>query len=298
MNAYRFDFKAMGSPCEIRLYAGGRRRAERVADAVKSEVGRLEARYSRYRSDSDLSAINRVAAAGGEIEVDSETAGLLDYAATCWRESGGLFDISSGVLRRLWRFDSGALPNAADLKDLLGRVGWHRVRWESPLLAFPEPGMEIDFGGVVKEYAADRAAALSLDLGLSCGMINLGGDIRVIGPHPDGSPWRIGIRDPRCPGETIATIGLCGGGLASSGDYERRILFEGVRYGHILNPRTGWPVRRLAAVSAVGDLCVVAGSASTIGMLKEDQGPVWLAELGLPHLWVDVNGEVGGPLAA
>ncbi len=297
MRVYRFDFKAMGSPCEIRLYAREYAQAKRVSEAIMEEVGRLEARYSRYRIDSDLSAINRVAAAGGQIAVDAETSGLLDYAGTCWRESDGLFDISSGVLRRLWRFDGGGLPNEAELEDLLGRVGWHRLRWEPPVLAFPEPGMEIDFGGVVKEYAADRAASLARDAGVTHGMVNLGGDIRVIGPHPDGSPWRIGIRDPRRPGALIATVALQRGGLASSGDYERCIVIEGQRYGHILNPKTGWPVRHLAAVSVIGDLCVVAGSASTIGMLKEDRGPAWLADLGLPHLWVDVSGEVGGPLA-
>jgi thiamine biosynthesis lipoprotein len=85
--------------------------------------------------------------------------------------------------------------------------------------------------------------------------------------------------------------------MASSGDYERCIVIEGVRYGHILNPKTGWPVRHLASVSVVGDLCVVAGSASTIAMLKEEGGPAWLQGLGLAHFWVDVNGETGGSLA-
>ncbi len=87
------------------------------------------------------------------------------------------------------------------------------------------------------------------------------------------------------------------GALASSGDYERCILVDGIRYGHVLNPKTGWPVRHLAAVSVVGDFCVVAGSASTIAMLKEEDGPAWLENFGLPHLWVDVRGGTGGSLA-
>jgi len=84
--------------------------------------------------------------------------------------------------------------------------------------------------------------------------------------------------------------------VASSGDYERCIEVAGVRYGHVLNPKTGWPVRKLAGVTVVGDFCVVAGSASTIAMLKEERGPAWLESLGLPHLWVDVDGKVGGTL--
>lgn len=294
----RRSFKAMGSPCDLQIYAPNAAEGRRVATLVIADVERLEALYSRYRSDSFLSEINRVAATGGSITVDDETAGLLNYAATAHRESDGLFDITSGILRRVWRFDQGALPDQERVRVLLQQVGWDKVNWLPPLLEFPLPGMEIDFGGVVKEYAADRVAALCWNAGVRHGFINLGGDIKVIGPHPDGSPWRIGIRHPRNPVGVIQRLSLSGGGMASSGDYERCIVVDGVRYAHVLNPKTGWPVRHLAAVSVVGELCVVAGSASTIAMLKEEQGPAWLEALGLPHFWVDVNGQVGGSLVA
>ena len=294
---HRQAFKAMGSPCDIQIYAESPEEAERVAGIAIADVRRLEARYSRYREDSFLSAINRVAAAGGSIAVDEETTGLLNYADTCHRESDGLFDITSGILRRAWRFDRGDLPDENQVRDLLDRVGWHKVRWAPPVLEFPLPGTEIDFGGVVKEYAVDRAAALCPEAGVRHGFVNLGGDIMIIGPHPDGSPWRIGIQHPRCRGAVIRTLSLSGGGLASSGDYERCIVLDGVRYGHVLNPKTGWPVRHMASVSVVGDLCIIAGSASTIAMLKEESGPEWLLGLGLPHFWVDVHGETGGTLA-
>jgi FAD:protein FMN transferase len=298
MKLYRQAFKAMGSPCEIQIYAASQPGAERIAGTAIADVHRLEARYSRYRADSFLSEINRMAADGGSISVDEETAGLLNYAATCYRESDGLFDITSGILRRAWRFDQSALPDEVQVRDLLERVGWDKLCWRPPVLEFPLPGMEIDFGGVVKEYAVDRAAVICRKAGARHGFVNLGGDIRIIGPHPDGRPWRIGIRHPRRPGALIQTLSLHAGGLASSGDYERCITVDGVRYGHILNPRTGWPVRHLASVSVIGDLCVVAGSASTIAMLKEDGGPAWLESLGLPHFWVDVHGSIGGPLAS
>ncbi len=297
MKLYRHPFNAMGSPCEIQLYALTHAEALRVAELAVADVSRLEARYSRYRSDSFLSAINRVAASGGRITVDEETAGLLNYALACYQQSDGLFDISSGILRRAWRFDLGALPDESQIQALLAKIGWHKVRWKAPILEFPVPGMEIDFGGVVKEYAVDRAASLCLEAGIKHGSVNLGGDIRIIGPHPDGSPWRIGIRHPRRQDAFIETLLLYDGALASSGDYERCIVLDGVRYGHVLNPKTGWPVRSLASVSVIADFCVVAGSASTIAMLKEDHGPSWLESLGLPHLWVDVQGEVGGSLA-
>ena len=294
---YQFDFKAMGSPCAIQLYAGNAKKGEHAAQSAIDDVRRLEALYSRYREDSFLSEINRTATLGGRISVDDETAGLLDYADTCYRQSDGLFDITSGILRRVWDFKSGKLPDSRAVDRIMEKIGWHQLKWERPVLAFNTPGMEIDFGGVVKEYAVDRAAALCLEAGVQHGIVNLGGDIKVIGPHPDGSAWRVAIRHPRRCGEILEALMLDSGALASSGDYERCIVLNAMRYGHVLNPKTGWPVRHMAAVSVVSDFCVVAGSASTIGMLKEERGPDWLGELGLPHLWVDVNGRTGGPLA-
>lgn len=293
---YHHDFKAMGSPCSIQLYADTARKAKRAARVAMNDVFRLEAKYSRYRADSYLSEINLVAAQGSQIRVDDETAGLLDYAATCYQQSDGLFDITSGILRRAWDFKSGNVPAREAIASLLAKIGWHKINWQRPLLAFAVPGMEIDFGGVVKEYAVDRAASLCRDAGIHHGLVNLGGDIKIIGAHADDSPWRIAIRHPRNPGGVLQTLLLHSGALASSGDYERCIILNGVRYGHVLNPKTGWPVNYMAAVSVIGEFCVVAGSASTIGMLKGEAGPAWLNALGLPHLWVNVQGESGGSL--
>ncbi len=286
----------MGSPCELQLYGPDVGQTRAVAALAITEVNRLELRYSRYRPDSLLSRINQVAAVGGQIAVDAETASLLNYAQACYEQSEGLFDITSGLLRTIWDFKSGNVPQQSEIDALLGRISWHRLRWQAPTLSFP-PGMQLDFGGIVKEYAADRLASLCWSAGCQHGFINLGGDIRVLGPHPDGSPWRIGIKHPRSEGaDPLRIIELTQGGIASSGDYERGIEINGTRYGHILNPKTGWPVQYLAAVTVVADLCVLAGSAATIGMLKEQAGPTWLAGLGLDYLWVDTAGGAGGTL--
>ena len=293
---YNFKFKAMGTPCELQLFAESISHATKVSDLVINNVKRLEALYSRYREDSFLSQINRHAAIGKSISVDNETAGLLNYADTCYQQSAGLFDITSGKLRQAWRFDTGQLPNQTHIDKLLNQIGWHKLNWNPPLLDFSIPGMEIDFGGIVKEYAVDRAASLCLEAGIFHGVINLGGDIKIIGPQADGSPWKIGIRHPRKQNEILHTIPLYQGALASSGDYERFILINGQRYSHVLNPKTGWPVKYMASVSVVGDFCVVAGSASTIAMLKEKEGSKWLQDLALPHLWTDSSGKSGGNL--
>ena len=267
-----------------------------VAEAAAGEVGRLERRYSRYRADSVVASINAVAAHGGALDVDAETTEVLDYAFACYRKSEGLFDITSGVLRRIWDFSTSCLPTQDAVDQVLRLVGLDKVVWEAPHLGFPKAGMEIDFGGIIKEHAADRAAGVCACLGLCHGLVELGGDIRVIGPHRDGSLWRIGLRHPFEADTAITMVELAGGGLASSGNYERFVEIEGRRYGHLLNPRTGWPVQGLASVSVAAESCLVAGSIASIAMLKQREGILWLAGLGLRHLWVDDGGRQGGNL--
>ena len=204
----RFHFRAMGSPCELHLYGDSAAHVARVAEAAKEEIARLEAKYSRYRDDSLASRINRSAGSPCGLRVDDETAALLDFATTAHHESVGRFDPTSGVLRRVWDFRSGVLPSEAEVADTLRLVGWSKVRWERPCLALPIEGMELDWGGFVKEYAADRVAELCREAGISSGLVDLGGDLAVVGPHPDGSPWLVGIRDPRAPERALARIAL------------------------------------------------------------------------------------------
>jgi thiamine biosynthesis lipoprotein len=296
MHLIHQQFKAMGSPCELKLYAESRSKAEQVAATVIQDVQRLEQRYSRYQPESYLSGINQLAGQGGSIRLDEETASLMDYAEACYQESEGMFDVTSGLLRKVWNFKNLKLPEQSEIDAILDKVGWHRLSWNNPVLDFSIAGMELDFGGTVKEYAVDRAAGLCLEAGIIHGLINLGGDIRIIGPHPDGSPWAVGIQHPERPNELLKTLNLYQGAMASSGDYERCIDINGKRYSHVLNPKTGWPVSYLSAVSVVADFCVVAGSASTIAMLKEANGTTWLENFGLPHGWMDVKGHRGGPL--
>jgi thiamine biosynthesis lipoprotein len=287
LKLYALDFPAMGTNCALQICASSSDAAEDGFRVAVAEIQRIERRYSRYRADSDLSQINRVAQAGGSIRVDDETAGLLNYAFAAYQRSGGLFDITSGLLRKAWDFKSGRLPAQEALDQLLPYVGLEKVRWEPPDLSFTKQGMEIDLGGLAKEYAADRVADVCSAAGILHGLVDLGGDIRVIGPKPDGQPWQIAIRHPRIPGAFIVGASLAQGGLATSGDYERCIQINGYRYGHILHPLTGWPVQRLSSVSVIADQCLVAGTLCTIAMLKSDQGPAWLESLGLPHFWVD-----------
>lgn len=288
----------MGSNCEIQLYAASRNQALDIANIAIADVHRIEQRYSRYSDDSVLTAINNAAKIAGSIDIDEETLALLNYANTCHQQSDGLFDITSGVLREAWDFKSQVIPPNKQIKALLPRIGWNKVNIKASVLNFSEPGMQLDFGGIGKEYAVDRAAAICQQHGLQHGLVDLGGDIKIIGPHADGRPWSVGIRHPRKPGELMASINVSRGGIASSGDYERCIILNGKRYSHVLNPKTGWPVRGLASITVVAEQCVIAGSVSTISMLKEKQGKRWIKDLGLAYLWMDQRGKMGGTLAS
>jgi thiamine biosynthesis lipoprotein len=290
---YGFEFSAMGTVCKLRLCAPSQTAATRAAERAVAEVRRLETKYSRYRTDSIVSRINAAAGSGEPVPVDAETAALLDFAAQLYEHSGGLFDITSGVLRRAWRFDSGQLPSESEVRALLPLVGWEQVAWDGQAVCLPQAGMELDFGGFGKEYAADSAATVLIGAGIQGGTVNLGGDVRIVGPHADGRPWRVGVANPRRPADhVVAGVELHNGALTTSGDYERFMEVDGRRYCHILDPRTGWPVEHWQSVSVVGPSCLAAGALTTIGMLKRDEAHEFLREQGVGFLTIDRDGVV------
>ena len=296
MRLFRFSFLAMACDNEIQLYAASEDEARRAAGAAIAEVRRIEQKYSRYLNDSILSRINRCSG-HGPVDIDAETSALLDFANACYLESGGLFDITSGVLRRAWNFKRAHPPARAEIEPLLALIGWDKIERDGLRVHLPITGMEIDFGGFGKEYAVDCAVRVCLEHGISAALVNLGGDLCSLGPQPGEMPWGVGIRHPRpngeSPQELIATLPLFSGAIATSGDYERYFDFEDRRYSHILDPRTGESVQGPQSVTVHAPTCLVAGSAATIAMLKGDEGSVeWLDELGLPYLHVSHGGGV------
>ena len=286
----------MGCPAALHLETDDANLAESAHAATLAECERLDHKYSHYRHDSLVARLARQA--GDLVEVDEETANLLDFAAALNAQSGGLFDITAGALTRLWDAQRGRLPIADEIAQARHVSGWHRVRWKRPLLRLTTPGMRLDLGGIVKEYAADRCAQLCREAGVACGVVDLGGDLALIGPHLDGSPWLVGIKAPRAPGRSAARIALPRGGLATSGDYERALVIGGRRYSHIVDPRDGSPVQSFASVSVVADSCLIAGAAATLAMLLGiEHGGAYLRELGLPHLCIGDDGNVSGDIA-
>ncbi|PHQ87056.1 MAG: thiamine biosynthesis protein ApbE, partial [Thalassobium sp.] len=167
----------------------------------------------------------------------------------------------------------------------LAYVGFQHIRFNSNSIILPA-GMSLDFGGIGKEYAVDCAAAICKSAGITHGIVDLGGDLHVIGPQPDNRAWKVGVRNPRAPENAIAELAIMQGGLSTSGDYERYFEHSGKRYCHLLLPKTGMPVSYWASVSVVAPSCLLAGTLSTIAMLKQSDARMWLDEQEIQYLGI------------
>ncbi len=276
-------FVAMACACEVLIETDSESSARRIAAAVADCAWRIERKFSRYRNDSVVSRINL--AQGKPIEVDQETARLIDFASTLHSLSEGRFDITSGVLRRIWKFDGGSqIPTQQAIDELLPLIGWNKVEWERPVLRMPA-GMEIDFGGIGKEYAVDATVELATLIApeLSC-LVNFGGDVAVNRQRQDGEPWRVGVEAVRRAGSAAGLIELRRGGLATSGDTRRFVLRGGDRYSHILDARTGWPVRDAPhSITVAANTCTQAGTLTTLAMLQGARARSYLERSGVRH---------------
>ena len=276
-------FTAMASPCEVLVPCVSHHAALAIAAVAAQEAWRIEKKFSRYRDDSVTARIHRNR--GIAIEVDEETGALMDFARQCFDLSDGLFDITSGVLRRVWRFDgSDRIPDTAAVDALLPLIGFAKLQWNPPRLLLPE-GMELDFGGIGKEYAVDRAYELLAARNTIPFLVNLGGDLRANRPPAHG-PWQVGIERPDSEREPGLLLDLEHGALATSGDSRRYLLRDGVRYGHILDPGTGWPVRGAPrSVTVAASSCTEAGLLATMALLHGARAQAFLDEQGVRY-WV------------
>jgi len=279
-----YSFSAMASPCEVRVDCPCPEDALQLGRIAEEEARRIEFKYSRYREDSVITQINN--SAGKPVEVDEETAALLDYADSCYRLSKGLFDITSGVLRRIWLFDgSDRIPKKASVREILPYIGWSKVTWQRPRLVLPA-GMEIDFGGLGKEFAVDSSVLKIMQISNLPVLVNFGGDLRVTGPRRNNSCWLVAIEAADGNGVTSSRLELFTGSLTTSGDARRFLRKNGVRYSHILNPRNGWPVRHAPrSVTVAAPTCMEAGVMSTLAMLQGKRAETFLRREGVQS-WV------------
>lgn len=282
---FRTTFMAMGSPCELLTTADDEGEAAALADVVAAEAWRIEDKFSRYLSANIVHRIN--SSNGSPVMVDDETANLLDFADLLHGMSEGRFDITSGVLREAWTFDgSDRIPQKQAVERVLARVGWHKARWRRPELRLL-PGMQIDLGGIAKEYAVDKAAGLIGGVTSSACLVNFGGDLLATDAPAGTAGWQVGIDAIEASsGRAQTLIRLKNGGLATSGDARRFLLKDGIRYGHILDPVTGWPVADAPrSITVAADTCTQAGMLATLAMLRGKAAEAFLAEHGV-QCWI------------
>jgi FAD:protein FMN transferase len=279
---WRGEFVAMANPCELLFETPDAALASQLTELAEQEALRIERKFSRYRTDNAIHGIN--ASHGRPVAVDDETAQLLDYGQLLWQLSEGAFDLTSGALRRIWRFGTNEQPPApAQVRELLTLIGWQRVQWQAPSFSMPD-GMELDFGGIGKEYAVDRVAGM---LGRQTQiplLINFGGDLRAVGPVPTNGAWRVGIESIAQPDRAQQVVQLRSGAMATSGDTRHAVEHNGKRYGHIIDARTGWPAEHTArSITVLADTCTQAGTYATLAMLQGGNAEAFLNSEGVKY---------------
>jgi thiamine biosynthesis lipoprotein len=271
----RFD--AMASPCEVLVASKDNQLALTLGKLIADEVWRIEDKYSRYQTTSVCAAINN--SGGQALAIDQETYLLLNFADTCYQLSDGVFDITSGVLRQVWQFDgSDNIPRDTDVQKSLENIGWHKVVFDEQQIIMPNH-MEIDFGGIGKEYAVDRAMIIANEFTQLPLLINLGGDLAANKPRKNNVPWQVGIEHPGFIERKPMVVSLLKGALATSGDAKRFLFKDNVRYSHILNAKTGWPVVQAPrSITVVAPQCIQAGILATLALMQGPQAENFLTE--------------------
>jgi thiamine biosynthesis lipoprotein len=292
---YTTRFALMGGGASVEFIAGGGRpRAEKIARDVEAEARRIEVKFSRYRESSIVSEINRNAGRT-PVAVDEETDALVGEALDLARDTGGRFDPTVGPLRRAWDFKSGRVPADDEIDALMPLVGAGRVSRRDRTIFLRREGMEIDLGGVGKEYAVDRAADILRREGVAAAIVNFAGDVRILGSRADGRPWSVGVRDPRQPGEVRFTVRVvAGAAVATSGDYERCFVRDGIRYHHILDATTGRPARGIASATVIASTALAAGRFATAAfLLGKEKGLAMLeSEAGIEGALIAEDGSI------
>lgn len=279
---FTLTFFAMASLCEILIDTHDKTLAIKMGNVAAKEAWRIEDKYSRYDKNSLCSQINFNA--GEQFQIDEETYNLFEFSQQCFEMSEGAFDITSGILRNAWHFDgSDNLPSKEDVNKLLQFVGWDKVIYSPSHITLKE-GMELDFGGLGKEYAVDRAILLLSKIANIPFLVNYGGDLAVNGTRKNNESWQVGIEHPSFKASSSPLVTLKTGAIATSGDANRFLLKDGHRYSHILNVVTGWPVERPPnSITVAAPKCIQAGFLATLALLQGVNAESFLDDQDILH---------------
>ncbi len=270
---YSLAFHAMGTECRVSFPASSQSDAMAFCQEAIQWVMDFEAKYSRFRSDSLISRINRMAGLDW-VEVDAEVESILLICDDLNLMTRGVLDPTMLPLVELWDFRKkrDLLPSESEIASALRLVGWSKVLRRPGEVMLPEKGMSLDLGGFGKEYAVDKVAALAVGYGFEGCLVDFGRDIHAVGTPPNWPAWHVGLENPETPGSVWSSIAAKDVGIATSGDYCRYFEYQNIRYGHIIDPRSGRPVRNEAlSVTTIANSCLEAGVMSTAAFVL---GPV------------------------
>lgn len=271
--------------------------ARKAIDLAYQELERLGRLLNFYSADSELSLINKNAGTQ-PVKVTKDTLEIIQAAIFAGDATAGGFDVTVGPLVRLWDFTNKTRPTAAQVAQHLPLVGYKNiiVDAQTSTVFLKNSGNQIDLGGIIKGFAADKAVEILKNNGIEDGIVAVAGDIKTFGRQPDGQPWHIGIQNPRQVGEDdqlIATVDLLSKGISTSGDYQRFFIEDGVRYHHLLNPTTGFPENLCQSVTIIAPTAAMSDALATgIFILGPEKGLAALERLAIDGIIVAENGQV------
>ncbi|MDI6744762.1 MAG: FAD:protein FMN transferase [Thermodesulfovibrionales bacterium] len=281
----------------ISVSSDSEEKAEKAIEMAFNELDRLAKLLNFYSEDSEISAINRHAG-DKPLRVSSETLDILEKALYVSENTAGAFDITVGPLVRLWDFQKKTIPDRATVKEKLKLVGYKNIiiGKKASTVFLKTKGIQIDLGGIIKGYAADKAVEILKQQGIRAGIVAVAGDIKTFGIRPDGGLWKVGIQNPRQQtdkDEIMATVGLSDTATSTSGDYQKFFIKDARRYHHLLNPKTGYPDNKCRSVTIIGkDAAFTDAFATGIFILGPQKGMDTLNRLGLDGIIVDKDGKI------
>jgi len=249
LKEYSRNEKLMGSAFQFIVAANNAATGTELLNSCVDEVRRIEELLTTFKETSQTSLINRNAGKDF-VDVDEEVYQLIERSIHLSKLSGGAFDISSGVLKKLYRFqgEQFSLPSPAAIRQSLSKTGYKKIRLSPPnkvLLSIE--GMQIGFGAIGKGYAGDKVKSMLIQKGVQCGVVNASGDLTAWGTRPNGEPWKTGIADPVDPSKIMLWLPVNGQSVATSGNYIQYFEVNGIRYSHNIDPLTGIPVKGIKA---------------------------------------------------
>ena len=294
---YTRTLKLMGCVFDITVVAANEPEGNRYIDMAAVEVTRIEKLISEWDSTTQISKVNKFAGIK-PIKVDKEVFDLIVRSIKISELTDGAFDISWAGMNQIWKFDGSMkrLPTQEEVAAAVSTVGYKNIilNKEEQTVFLKLKGMRLGFGGIGKGYSADKSAALLKSMGVTAGLISASGDITAWGKQPDGKPWVVGITNPFNKEKVFSWFPFEGGSIGTSGNYENFVEFNGVRYTHIIDPRTGWPVHGISSVTLFGPNAELSTALTkAIFVMGKDVGIDIIKQIkGIEYVVVDEEGKI------